>query len=276
MRRRATRRATTTNSSTATASGTTNRITGACGCRRTPTGVMTRSATAIGSASDSAGAGSIPRPGASSRSTAGAGRICMTGIAGAGCRSGIITRDKSRRTRGRSDIPAMKRARATTDATSPSDCGRETMISAGLLRPSARHDRRTMAHGAKQHRGASGGIRIRRGAMPRIRGTEWRRCGPPTGPVLLPRAARREQTPRHRQAVHSGRAGFPEGHGCSRIPTGAFHSEVRSRHATIPRRVTRGFPAAVLDGRSISFGMSEPLLLGRLVGAGAPVGTSPS
>jgi hypothetical protein len=32
----------------------------------------------------------------------------------------------------------------------------------------------------------------------------------------------------------------------------------QARHATIPRRATRGFPAAVFDGRSINFGMSEP------------------
>ena len=210
MRSRDTRKTTTTNSSRVTASGTTTRATRVSGCRRTLTGVTIRSATAPGSASDSAGAGSIPCRGASTRSTAGAGRTCITGIAGAGCRSRIITRGTPHRKRTRSDIPAMTRARATTDPTSlPNRRGCETMIRAGQSRPTSCHGvsmmrrtvSRTMEHGARQHRGASGGTTIRRGALTRIRGAAWRRCDLPMGTVLLRRAARREPTPHHRPAA---------------------------------------------------------------------------
>ncbi len=207
MRSRATRSATTTNSSIATASGTTTRATGASGCRRTLTGVTIRSATAPGSASDSAGAGSIPCRGASTRSTAGAGRTCITGIAGAGCRSGIITRGAPRRKRTRSDILAMMRGRETIGG-----MRRPGSLHAGMTASEGRLHRRPSIPGASMRIGdrcrAPSTMTVRRSAVrPRGR-VARRRCARRDRPNL---ALRHRRGRRLRQNRRLSRSRFPNG-----------------------------------------------------------------
>jgi len=99
-------------SSTVMASGMTSRATGACGCRAITTGDSRLIGTVTGITPATAGAGSIPRPGASSPSTAGAGPTCITSIAGAGCpaRDSVTGTSMTGKTRGPTGARAASRA----------------------------------------------------------------------------------------------------------------------------------------------------------------------